>query len=648
MSNATYPNLFSPITIRGKRLKNRIVSTGHDTCLPTDDLVNDELVAYHEARARGGCSLIVLQVSGVHETARYTSHLLMANDDQCIDGYRRLADMCRNYDTRIFGQLFHPGREIMETAEGIQPVAYSASAVPSERFHQMPRAMNLELISEVVQGYADAAGRMQEAGLDGVEIVASHGYLPAQFLSPRVNLRQDQYGRDKLLFLTEVLDAVRQKTGADFIIGLRLSESERDPSGLQGDESLQAALALESRLDYISITAGTSNTLGGAIHIAPPMTTEHAYLAPASTRFKQKLNIPVIVAGRINQPQEAERIIASEQADLCGMTRALICDPNMPTKAKHGKNDSIRACIGCNQACIGHFHKGLPISCIQHPATGRELKYSNYQAAAKSKHVMIIGGGPAGMKAAQTAARRGHKVTLLEASPRLGGQALLAQLIPARAEFGGLVTNLEQELRGLNIDIRLNAPVDKSLVQGETPDVIILATGAKPYWPEFERDGSMQVVDAWQILQDEVKVGKNVVVSDWRSDWIGMGVAEKLALQGCNVTLAVNGLHAGEMLQSYVRDSTAGRLHNLDVKILPYARLFGCDDDTVYLQHSVTDAAMVLEHIDTLVLSHGHQPVDSLIDELEGIAPIYSIGDCLAPRTSEEAVLDGLRVGFKL
>ena len=239
----------------------------------------------------------------------------MANNDQCIDGYRRLANMCRYYDTRIFGQLFHPGREIMETAEGIQPVAYSASAVPSERFHQMPRAMNLELISEVVQGYADAAGRMQEAGLDGVEIVASHGYLPAQFLSPRVNLRQDQYGRDKLLFLTEVLDAVRQKTGADFIIGLRLSERERDPSGLQEDESLQAALALESRLDYISITAGTSNTLSGAIHIAPPMTTEHAYLAPASTRFKQKLNVPVIVAGRINQPQEAERIIASEQAD---------------------------------------------------------------------------------------------------------------------------------------------------------------------------------------------------------------------------------------------------------------------------------------------------------------------------------------------
>ena len=648
MTHTAHPNLFSTITIRGKQLKNRIMSTGHDTCLPSNDLVNDELVAYHEARARGGCGLIVLQVSGVHETARYTSHLLMATDDHCIEGYRRLADMCHNYDTCIFGQLFHPGREIMETAEGMQPVAYSASAVPSERFHQMPRAMSLELIDEVVKGYADAAVRMQKAGLDGVEIVASHGYLPAQFLSPRVNLREDKYGNDKLLFLTEVLTAVRHKTGDDFIIGLRLSESERDPSGLQSEEALQVALALEQRLDYISITAGTSNTAGGAIHIAPPMTTKHAYLAPASARFKQKLGIPVMVAGRINQPQEAEQIIASGQADLCGMTRALICDPNMPTKAELGNQRTIRACIGCNQACIGHFHKGVPISCIQHPETGRELQYSNQQPATKSKRVMVVGGGPAGMKAAQTAARRGHQVSLFESGPRLGGQALLAQLIPTRAEFGGLVVNLEQELRCLDVDIHLNTPADKALAQREAPDAIILATGAKPYWPEFERNGSMQVVDAWQILQEQAKVGKSVIIADWRSDWIGMGVAEKLALQGCTVTLAVNGLCAGEMLQSYVRDSTAGRLHNLGVKIVPYARLFGCDDDTVYMQHSITDAAMVFEKIDTLALSLGHQRVDSLIEELEGVAPIYPIGDCLSPRTAEEAVLDGLRVGFEL
>jgi len=648
MTHHPYPHLFSPIAIGNKQIKNRIISTGHDTCLPTNDLVNDDLVAYHEARASGGCGLIVLQVSGVHETARYTSHLLMANDDACIKGYRRLADMCHSYGTHVFGQLFHPGREIMETAGGMQPVAYSASAVPSERFHQMPRAMSLGLIDEVIQGYANAAYRMQAAGLDGVEIVASHGYLPAQFLSPRTNRRQDKYGHKPLLFLQEILDAVRLKTGPEFIIGLRLSEHERDPNGLQSEETMQAAILLEPKLDYISITAGTSNTAAGAIHIAPPMTTEHAYLACASARFKQQLNIPVIAAGRINQPQMAEQILATGQADLCGMTRALICDPKMPNKAQLGNNDTIRACIGCNQACIGHFHKGVPISCIQYPETGRELTYSNQPMAATPKRVMVIGGGPAGMKAAQTAAQRGHTVSLYEASPRLGGQALLAQLIPQRAEFGGLVTNLEQELRSLKVTIHLNTPMNKALAISEAPEAIIVATGAKPYWPDFERSGTMQVADAWQILQDEVSVGKNVLIADWRSDWIGMGVAEKLALQGCNVTLAVNGLYAGEMLQSYVRDSIAGRLHTLGVRIVPYARLFGCDDDTVYMQHSITDAAMLFEQTDTLALSLGHERVDGLIEQLKGIAPIHPIGDCLAPRTAEEAVLDGLQIGFEL
>jgi 2,4-dienoyl-CoA reductase-like NADH-dependent reductase (Old Yellow Enzyme family) len=652
MSQNTNPSLFSTITIGNTQLKNRIVSTGHDTCLPTDNLVNEALIAYHEARAKGGCGLIVLQVSGVHETARYTSHLLMATNDRCIEGYRRLATTCHGYGTRVVGQLFHPGREIMETADGLQAVAYSASAVPSERFHQMPRAMSIALVQEVIEGYANAAGRMYQAGLDGVEIVASHGYLPAQFLSPSVNLRTDKYGQNKLLFLTEILTAVRRRTSHDFMIGLRLSEHEKDPSGLQTQQVLAAALALEQQLDYISITAGTSNTSGGAIHIVPPMTTEHAYLASAAANFKQKLNIPVMVAGRINQPQEAQHIIASGQADLCGMTRALICDPNMPNKAQQADYDNIRACIGCNQACIGHFHKGLPISCIQHPETGRELTFSNKATAHQAQRIMVIGGGPAGMKAALTAAQRGHKVSLYEASAQLGGQALLAQLIPGRSEFGGLVQNLTQELSQWDIHIHLNTPVDKALVEQQNPDAVVMATGATPYWPDFERHGSMQVLDAWQVLQDHTgnstNAGKSVVIADWRGDWIGMGIAEKLALQGSKVTLAVNGLCAGEMLQSYVRDTSAGRLHRLAVSIVPYARLFGCDDDTVYMQHSVTDEVIMFEQVDTLVLSLGHQRADQLAPALEGLAPIYTIGDCLAPRTAEEAILEGLQVGFEL
>ena len=203
-----FPHLFQPLHIRAARLRNRIMSTGHDTVLPTDGTVNDALIAYHLDRARGGAGLIVTQVAGVHETARYTSHLLMATTDDCIPGYRRLAEALHGEGCTVFSQLFHPGREIMESADGLLAVAYAPSVVPNERFHVMPRAMNAAMVEEVIAGYAAAARRMWQAGLDGVEVVASHGYLPAQFLNPRVNLREDAWGGDaarRQRFLHEVL-----------------------------------------------------------------------------------------------------------------------------------------------------------------------------------------------------------------------------------------------------------------------------------------------------------------------------------------------------------------------------------------------------------------------------------------------------------
>lgn len=650
MSTA-FAHLFEPLQIRGKRLKNRIMSTGHDTCLPTDNLVNDKLIAYHRARAEGGAGLIVLQVAGVHDSARYTSHVLMATDDACIEGYRRLAEACHTHGTVVLSQLFHPGREIMETADGLLAVAYSASAVPNERFRVMPRALDQAMIDEIVQGYAAAARRLYQAGLDGVEVVASHGYLPAQFLNPRVNRRTDGYNgglEQRLRFLREVLAAVRAATGEDFIVGLRISADERDPEGLTEDESLLAAQALQGEIDYLHIVAGTSASLGGAVHIVPPMAIEPAYLAREAGTFKASLDIPLFVTGRINQPQEAELILARGQADVCGMTRALICDPQMPTKTEHGQVEDVRACIACNQACIGHFHRGLPISCIQRPETGRELQYGTLQRTTAPKRVMVAGGGPAGMKAAAVAAARGHEVTLYEAGPQLGGQVLLAQLLPRRSEFGGASTNLQREMELAGVRVMRNTRVDRALVERERPDLVIAATGATPYWPTFERDGQMQVVDAWQVLRNQATLGRSVLVVDWRSDWIGPGIAERLVRDGHQVQLAVNGTHCGENLPLYVRDQMAGELHRLGIAITPYARLYGCDDNTVYLLHTASGEPMIFEGIDTLVLCLGHQPQDTLGEELAGLVEVRRVGDCLAPRTVEEAIHDGLTVAWAL
>ncbi|AYF48002.1 FAD-dependent oxidoreductase [Pseudomonas fluorescens] len=651
MSPSAFPHLFEPLALRGKRLKNRIMSSGHDTSMPTDNRVNPPLIAYHRARAEGGVGLIVLQVAGVHDSARYTSHVLMATDDACIEGYRQLAETCHAHGTVVLSQIFHPGREIMESADGLLAVAYSASGVPNERFRVMPRALDQAMIDEIVAGYAAAARRLHQAGIDGVEVVASHGYLPAQFLNPRVNRRSDGYNgalEQRLRFLTEILAAVRAATDADFIIGLRISADERDAEGLTESESLEAVQSLQSQLDYVHIVAGTSASLGGAIHIVPPMAIAAAYLADEAATFKASLSIPLFVTGRINQPQEAELILARGQADVCGMTRALICDPLMPAKTLDGRVEDVRACIACNQACIGHFHKGLPISCIQHPETGRELLFGKVQATLKRKRIMVVGGGPAGMKAAAVAAQRGHAVTLYEASAQLGGQVLLAQLLPRRSEFGGASTNLQREMQLAGVQVLRNTCVDRALVEREQPDHVIIATGAEPYWPAFEQGGELQVVDAWQVLRDAVPVGRSVVVVDWRCDWIGPGIAERLVRAGHQVQLAVNGTHCGENLPLYVRDQLAGELHRLGIPIIPYARLYGCDDTTVYLQHTASGEPMLLENIDTLVLCQGHQPVDTLGAQLQGLVSFDRIGDCLAPRTAEEAIYEGLKVAWNL
>ena len=645
-----FPHLFQPLTLRGTTLRNRIMSTGHDTTLPTDGTVNAALIAYHRARARGGAGLIVTQVAGVHETARYTSHLLMATTDDCIPGYRALAKAIHAEGCAVFSQLFHPGREIMESADGLLAVAYAPSVSPNERFHVMPRALDLPLIAEIIAGYAAAARRMWAAGLDGIEVVASHGYLPAQFLNPRVNLRQDAYGGDaagRLRFLAEVLAAIRAATDARFVIGLRISAGERDEDGLTPTEALAACVALQDGLDYVNVTTGTSASLGGAVHIAPPMAFAPGYVAPDAGSFRKALRIPVFVAGRINQPHEAEAILAAGQADVCGMTRAMIADPDMPAKAQAGEMDDIRVCIGCNQACIGHFHRGLPVSCIQRPETGRELIYGAPSPAARRKRVMVVGGGPAGMKAAVTAAARGHEVTLYDAAPQLGGQVLLAQLLPKRAEFGGIVTNFTRELERAQVRIHRGMPVDAALIRAEAPDAVILATGATPRVPDLPTDGEMQIVTAWQILRDEVRAGGRVVVADWRGDWIGPGIAERLARAGSRVTLAVAGTHAGEVLPLYVRDTLAADLHRAGVEVRPYLRLYGTAGDTVFLQHTAAGDAVEVEGVATLVLSLGHIPRDTLSEAVRALGiDLHMAGDCLAPRTAEEAVYEGLKAGW--
>ncbi|HEX5018549.1 MAG TPA: FAD-dependent oxidoreductase, partial [Actinomycetes bacterium] len=466
--------------------------------------------------------------------------------------------------------------------------------------------------------------------------------------------RDDDYGgslENRLRFLRNVIASVRSRVERDFVVGLRVSASEETDDGLTIDDTLEALRLLDSdgSLDYVSVVAGTSATIAGSDHIAPPMSFAPAYVAPLAARVKSVVSVPVMVAGRINQPHEGEQVIASGQADMVVMTRAMICDPLMPTKAQQGLVDEIRACIGCNQACIGHFHAGYPISCIQHPETGRELQYGERRPATMSRDVMVVGGGVGGMKAAAVAAERGHRVTLYEAARRPGGQVLLAERLPGRAEFGGAVTNLLSEIDRHGVKVVTGQRVDAAFVREQRPDAVVIATGATPRVPELELMDDPVVLTAWDVIEGADVPSGRVVVADWRCDWIGLGVAQQLARQGHKVTLAVDGYMAGQRIQQYVRDEMTKQALEVGVEIVPLVRIYGADADSVYLQHVLTGEPVVVEDVAALVLSQGHDAVTDLVDALADYpGEVHAIGDCLAPRTVEEAVLEGLKVASDL
>ena len=642
----TLERLFSPLTIRKTIFRNRILSTGHNTRIAHDNVPNEALAAYHAARAKGGAGLIICEAATVHETGR---HLSIATDAN-VAGFARIAARVHEHGCAIFGQLFHPGREMGPSPDGSRPVAWAPSPVPNDRFYNMPRAMTAAQIRDFARFYGEGAARYRTAGMDGVEMLASQGYGLGQFLNARTNLRTDEYGGDlenRLRFLVEAARAARAAIG-DMVLGVRISGDELNPYGMELPEVVEICSALDAHglFDYFNVIAGSSATLGGAIHIVPPMAIKNAYVAPHAAAVKAKVGVPVFVAGRINQPQIAETVLAAGQADMIGMTRAMIADPEMANKARAGRFDDIRACIGCNQACIGHMHMGYAISCIQHPESGRELVYGTKPRAAKARRIRVAGGGPAGLKAAAVAAERGHRVTLHEKDSSLGGQVRLAQLLPGRTEFGGLIANLVHEARKAGVTIVTGRSVTAAIARAEA-DAVIVATGALPRTPDIPGLGEAHAVTAWQVLKGEANIGGSVAIADWRCDWIGMGIAEKLAREGRRVRLYSNGNTAGQNIQAYVRDHWLGVLHGLGVELVPMARLAGVDEDTVYFEHVSTNAVFEARDVETLVHSLGHDSDTALESELAAAGiEHYLAGDCQAPRTAEEAVLEGLKAGL--
>jgi 2,4-dienoyl-CoA reductase-like NADH-dependent reductase (Old Yellow Enzyme family) len=647
---AAFPRLFQPFEIKGKRFKNRLFLAPHGTGYAVGGRLGAAALGYYGARLEGGVALVYTEATQVVPITGQGYAQLTGASEEFVEDVARLAELCAGHDARCFVQLYHEGRARAHSVDGSVEAVIAPSAVRDERFHVVPREMSLADIRDLTDRFAAAAGRAARGGADGVELLVGMGYLHGQFLSPRINRRTDAYGgtaENRIRFLMETLAAMREAAGPDVLIGYRIVPEDGDPDGLRLKDSLPVCKATTELglSDFISVTVGSTHTLAGTASIVPSMFTDAGAARQLGRAVREATGAPVFVTGRINQPQIAEEALEAGDGDMIGMVRALLTDPQLPEKARTGRAEDIRACIGCNQACIGHRNRGHGVSCIQYPESGRELAYGRRAPVDRPRRIVVVGGGPAGMKAAAVAAERGHEIVLMEKSGQLGGQALLAQALPGRAEFGGIVTNLAHEIDRHGVDIRLRAEADPEAIAALSPDAVILATGARPHRPEGEFEDA-HLVQAWDVIAGRARPGPRVLVADWRCDWIGPGVAEMLARDGHAVTLAVNGEGLGQSLQQYLRFQLAGRLHELGVRVIPYMRLFGADEDSVYLQHVVTGAPAIVEEIDTLVLAWGSEAELGLHAALGRSAPdlpVHLVGDCLSPRTAEEAVLDALK-----
>jgi 2,4-dienoyl-CoA reductase-like NADH-dependent reductase (Old Yellow Enzyme family) len=633
----------APIALGPIELRNRVVSTSHQTSLVHDHLPTDDLVAYHEARARGGAGAVFLEATATDPTGLLTAHTIGGFLPEVVSAYRRLADAVHAHGTRLLVQFNHGGREQISSSPRAPTAA--PSAVPSLRFKTEPRALTVTEIEALIEGYALSTHHAAEGGLDGVELSISHGYLPAQFLSRQSNRRGDEWAGSatgRLRFSREVLGAMRDAVGTrPMAIGARLSADELTPGGMTISDCIEAIRGLhdDGLLDFVSLVLGHSAFPAASTWIAPPPPVPPAAIAPPAAAIRAALppELPVLATTRVADLAAADELVRDGVADLIGMTRALIADPELIAKSLAARTAEVIECIGCNQACIGHYHAGVPIGCAVNARTGRERHLPPaVPGRGRPVPVLVIGGGPAGAAAALEAAHQGHDVTLVEREPELGGQLRLAGVAPAHEELWNRYRRSTlARLRAAGVRCELGVEAEAQRAAGY--ELVVLATGARPYAPDTA-DLPVPATQAWDAISQPQIVTGPVLVADWGGGWDGLDAAERLAGAGHTVTLACAGLVPGETLHQYQRNLYLARLDELGVEILHHHELAEGG-----LRHVFSRARRPLPDVQSVVLAQGRVPADDLWLQLETHPGAVRVGDVLGPRTLEEAVLEATR-----
>ena len=506
--------LFTPAKIGTCEIPNRLIVPAMVMNLCTKDgMITERYIRYIEEKAKGGWGMIITEDYAVNENAKGYKYIPGLYNDEQIAGNMQLTETVHKYASKLFCQMYHPGRQSKHDVNGnVQPVA--PSAIKDPFCMDLPREITVEEIHQIVKDFGSTARRAKESGFDGIEIHAAHGYLISEFLSPFTNKRVDEYGgcfENRTRILDEIYAEIRRNVGKDFPVQVRISANEYLLGGRTEADTYELVRHLdELGVDAIHISNGmyASPVLR---QIIAPMYTEHAFNMDTAQQVKKLVSCPVIVTNRINDPKMADTILEMGKADFIGMGRGSLADPHLPNKAKEGKFENIRYCIGCLQGCEAGLLAGTCATCLVNPRVAREYENPMEKTAAPKK-VLVAGGGPAGLIAAETAALLGHKVTVYEASSHLGGQFRSAAYPPGKGELSTFTSSLRKSLTDLQVPVKLNCPVTEELIASEKPDAVILATGAKPLMPPIQGIDSANVVTAEDVLLGNVDVKPGPVV----------------------------------------------------------------------------------------------------------------------------------------
>jgi 2,4-dienoyl-CoA reductase-like NADH-dependent reductase (Old Yellow Enzyme family)/thioredoxin reductase len=643
-----YTHVDKPIRIGNIELKNRIVRPAHGTVLGKGTM-NDRLIAYHEARARGGAALSILEVGSVHPTSAFCLNIF---DPEVEGGMRKLVDRCKPHDMKIFQQLWHAGQHI-PTGDGSPPWAPSDN--PGVETGIVPIAMTKTMIDTIIGAYVDSALRMERCGLDGVDVHCAHGYLPSQFLSANINKREDEYGgpfENRARFIMELLAAIRSAVSRDFVVGVRVAP-DLTVGGVGIDENLRVAQMLEARglIDYVNVSVGNYNSytkMVGGMH--EPM----GYEMPTSVPITRHVKLPTMVIGRYRTLEECDQVIRDGDGDMVGLVN----------KSLAGHADRVRPCIACNQACVANvvylWQSGL--QCTVNVGAGNEQELGDHKLvpALEPKKVLVVGGGPAGMEAARVAAMRGHKVILAEADSSLGGSLRAAARAPTRHTMFDIATWLEEEIYRLGVDVRLSTYMDQNDVIDTGADAVIVATGSMPRMDGVQGshpgqpikgvDRSAVISSTELFLYPPADLGKTAVVIDDVGHYEGLAAAEHLISKGLSVTyvtrlrMVAPGVQGALMVEPYLT-----RMQKKPFRYMIRTRAIAIEQGVVIVGPThLTDDDVDTERLDadTVVLVTANRPNRDIFNALsERNSDIRLVGDAHSPRFLETAIREGHLAG---